>query len=322
MKAMVYDRYGPPDVLRAEDIPRPVPAVGEVLVRVRAGSVSTADWRMRAAAYPGILWLPGRLMTGLFRPRHRVLGVDFAGEIAAVGPGAGRFSPGARVFGFCGRGAHAEYLAMPEDAAIVATPEGLSDAEAAALPFGALSALVFLRDFGHVAPGQRVAVVGASGGVGAYAVQIARAMGASVTGIASAASRDFVRDLGADSFVDYREADFTAGTDRYDLVLDAVGATDFARARRVLVPGGLFIPLNFGFREMAQALWTRARPGPRVTIGTSGDRAEDLEVLKALIADGKLRPVIDSTWPLDRIAEAHAHVETRHRRGAVVVTVA
>lgn len=321
MKAMVYDRYGPPEVVYEADVPDPAAGAGEVLVRVRASSVTTADWRMRAAAYPGILWLPGRLMTGLTRPKNRVLGVEFAGEVAALGEGVSAPAPGTRVFGFSGKGAHAEYLVMPASGPLVETPATLSDEEAAALPFGALSALVFLRDFAKVAPGQSVVVVGASGGVGIYAVQIARAMGAAVTGIASGANRDLVLGLGAAHFIDYRAEDFTTGAARYDLVFDAVSAVDFVRARRVLKPGGLFLPLNFGFREMMQALWAKIAGGPRLKIGTSGDAAADLEVLKGMIAEGKLRPVIERTYPLHRIAEAHAHVETRHRKGAVVISV-
>ncbi|MCB2116454.1 MAG: NAD(P)-dependent alcohol dehydrogenase [Rhodobacteraceae bacterium] len=321
MKAAVYERYGGPEVVRLAEIDRPAPAPGEVLVRVRATSVTTADWRMRAAAYPGILWLPGRLMTGLTRPKNPVLGLEFAGEVAGLGEGAQAPAPGTRVFGFSGKGAHAEYLVMPATGPVVETPAGLSDEEAAALPFGALSALVFLRDFAKVRPGQSVAVVGASGGVGIYAVQIARALGATVTGIASGTNRDLVLELGAEHFVDYRAEDFTDSLARYDLVFDAVGAVDFARARRVLTPGGLFLPLNFGFREMMQALWAKIAGGPRLKIATSGDSAADLEVLKAMVAEGKLRPVIERTYPLERIAEAHAHVEARHRKGAVILTV-
>ncbi|WP_347312742.1 NAD(P)-dependent alcohol dehydrogenase [Defluviimonas sp. SAOS-178_SWC] len=322
MKAIVYDRYGPPEVLHEADLPQPEPGPGEVLVRVRASSVTTADWRMRAAAYPGILWLPGRLMTGLTRPRNRVLGVEFAGEVAALGEGVSAPVQGTRVFGFSGKGAHAQYLVMPADGPIVETPATLSNEEAAALPFGALSALVFLRDFARIQPGQSVAVVGASGGVGIYAVQIARAMGATVTGIASGANRDLVLGLGAVQFIDYRAEDFTEGSVRYDLVFDAVGAVDFARARRVLKPGGLFLPLNFGFREMMQALWAKIAGGPRLKIGTSGDTAADLDVLKGMISEGKLRPMIDRTYPLEDIVEAHRYVEARHRQGAVVISVA
>lgn len=320
MKASVYDRYGPPDVLRIEDVAQPVAGPGEVLVRVRAAAVTTADWRMRAAAYPGILWLPGRLMTGFLRPKHRILGTDFAGEVAALGAGAGRFAPGQRVFGFSGRGAHAEYLAMPEAGAIVATPEGLADDEAAALPFGALTALVFLRDFAGLAAGQKVLILGASGGVGCYAVQIAKAIGAEVTGVASEGNLDLVRSLGAAHVIDYRVEDATAAAERYDLVFDTVGAVDFGRAKRVLTPDGLFLPLNFGGREIAQALRARITGGPRIRIAVSGDTAADLEVLKEMVAAGTLRPVIDRRYPLARIAEAHAHVETRRRRGAVVIS--
>ena len=165
MRAAIYDRYGGPDVVHLADLPDPVPVRGEVLVRVRATSVTTADWRMRAAAYPGILWLPGRMITGFRRPKNPVLGLEFAGEVVGLGDGVSAPAPGTRVFGFSGKGAHAEYLVMPAAGPIVETPASLTDEEAAALPFGALSALVFLRDFAKVQPGQNVAVVGASGGV-------------------------------------------------------------------------------------------------------------------------------------------------------------
>ncbi len=320
MKAIVYDRYGPPDVLHLADVPQPEAGPGEVLVRVRAAAVTTADWRMRAAAYPGILWLPGRMMTGFLRPKHPVLGTDFAGEVVAAGPGASRFRLGDRVFGFSGRGAYAEYLTIAENGAVAATPDALSDAEAVALPFGAVSALVFLRGFAQLEPGQDVLILGASGGVGCYAVQIAKAMGAVVTGVASAANLDLVRDLGADRAIDYRAEDPMAGTDRYDLVFDAVGATDFARARPVLKPRGLFLPLNFGGREIVQVLLGKITGGKRIAIGVSGDSGADLDALKAMISAGTLRPVIDRIYPLDGIVEAHTYVEARHRRGAVVLS--
>jgi NADPH:quinone reductase-like Zn-dependent oxidoreductase len=322
MKAVVYERYGSPDVLELRDVEAPAPVDGEVLVRVAATTVTTADWRLRASAFPGVTWLPGRVMVGLFRPKKGVLGGDFAGEVQAAGPGATRFEPGDRVFGFCGTGAHAELVAVSESAAIAATPENLGDEEAAAVPFGALAALVFLRDFARLRSGQRLLVVGASGGVGSYAVQLGRHFGAEVDGVCGPTSLDLVRSLGAGHVFDYTREDFTRSGRTYDVILDTVGATSFGRCKASLTERGVFVPLNFGLREAVQALATSIGRGRRVLIGVNGDKREDLELIAELLRDGRIRPVIDRSYPLDAIAEAHRHVEGRHRLGSVVVAVA
>ena len=321
MKAMYYDSYGGPEVVSPREMPRPEPGQGEVLVRVGAAGITTADWRLRASAFPGGLWLPGRLMFGLFRPRRRVLGGDFAGTVEAVGAGVTRVRPGDRVFGFSMFGAHAEYLTMPETGAIAAVPGGMSDAEAAALPFGALCALEFLRDVAGVLPGQRVLVVGASGGVGGYAVQIARWLGAEVTGVASGENLAYVRSLGAQEVVDYRAEDVTRRDTMFDVVFDTVGALDFRAARRILAPSSLFLPLNFGIRALPAALVSGLGlgRGPRMKLHVSGDSREGVETLAALVLEGHLRPLIDRVYPFERIREGYAHVEGRHRRGAVVL---
>ena len=321
MKAMIYRRYGGPDVVAPATLPRPEPGPGELLIRVRAASVTTADWRLRAAAFPGIMQIPGRLMFGLTRPRNPILGMDFAGEVAATGPGVEGFATDDRVFGFSGGGAHAEYLTVKAAAAVAPIPAGLDFAEAAALPFGGLAALTFLRDFGGLQPGQRVLILGASGGVGAYAVQIARHIGADVTAVASAANHALLRDLGAARTIDYRQQDPLSGGP-YDLILDTVGATGFAAARRALTPNGLFLPLNFGLREMLQALRARLTGGRRIRIAVNEDKREDLDTLADLVHEGALRPVIDSRYPLEALPEAYLHVESRHRRGAVILDVA
>jgi NADPH:quinone reductase-like Zn-dependent oxidoreductase len=316
MKAAVYERYGGPEVVAVREVPRPEPGPGEMLVRVGAASLTTADWRMRASAFPGALWLPGRMMVGLLRPRQTVLGRDFAGVVDRVGAGVAGFREGERVFGVAGHGAHAEFVKVPETAAVLATPEGMTDAEAAALPFGALSALVFLRDYARVRAGQSVLVVGASGGVGCYAVQIARALGAEVTGVASAANLGFVRGLGAAEALDYAQP-APAGR-LYDAILDTVGATTFAGEKAALKEGGVYVPLNFGLREGLQALATR-RAARKVAIGVSGDTRKDLAAVVAMVADRRVRPVIDRSFPLADIVAAHRYVEGRHRRGAVIV---
>jgi len=319
MKAAVYRAYGPADVLKIADIPRPRIKDDEVLIKVYATSVTTADWRIRASAFPGYAWLLGRLMFGLFRPRKPVLGSDFAGRIVAKGDAVTRFKGGDEVFGFAMNGAHADFIAVAEDAAIAPKPAAVGYDQAAAIPFGALAALVFLRDFAGVRPGHKVLIHGASGGVGVYAVQLAKHLGATVTGVASTANLDLLRALGADRVFDYTKADFTQTGDTYDVILDTVGKTRFAQSRKALTPKGVYVPLEFGLREMFQALRTAITGGKRVKIGVSGDSLADLQYLTGLLDAGALIPVIDSRYPLDQIADAHRRVESRHKTGAVIV---
>ncbi|MCB1495034.1 MAG: NAD(P)-dependent alcohol dehydrogenase [Bauldia sp.] len=321
MKAAVYRTYGSPDVIRITEVARPEVADNQVLVEVRATTVTTADWRMRASAFPGILWLPGRLMVGLFAPGKPVLGAEFSGRVAVVGSKVTRFQVGDEVFGFAGDGAHAEYLAVGEDAAIALKPAGLSHDEAAAVPFGGLAALVFLRDFARVTPGRKVLVAGASGGVGVFAVQLARHLGAEVTAVTSTRNLDLVRSLGADHVVDYTREDYTGAGPVHDVIIDTAGTTSFGQAKKALAPRGVYVPLEFGLTEIFRSLTTAMTGGRKVVIGINGDRREDLEYLAGLLERGDLRPVIDSRFPLDRIADAHRRVEGRHKTGSVVVTV-
>ncbi|MGY3436515.1 MULTISPECIES: NAD(P)-dependent alcohol dehydrogenase [unclassified Marinovum] len=322
MKAAMYNEYGGAEVVGIEDLAQPTPGPGEILVKLAHGSVTTADWRLRAAAFPGVLAVPGRLMFGLRRPRAPVLGSEFAGTVVALGEGVTEFAQGQEVFGFVMLGAHAEYLVVKADGAVLPVPSGLTLKDAAAVPFGGLSALVFLRDFAKVKPGQKLLVIGASGGVGAYTVQIARILGAEVTGVASGEHAEFVRTLGAHETVDYRTQKLGTLTTRFDAVIDTVGAADFATVRPLLKPRGVFVPLNFGLREVGQALWTALTRRRRVLIGVSGDTKEDLRILSRWITAGQLRPVIDSRFPLAGIRDAYARVEGRHRRGAVLLDMA
>ncbi len=293
-----------------------------MLVKVHATTVTTGDWRLRASAFPGVFWLVGRMMFGLFAPKNKVLGAEFSGHVVSVGEKVTRFRPGDAVFGFAGNGAHAEYLAISEDGAIMPKPAALDHDEAAAVPFGALSALVFLRDFAKVRPGHKVLVAGASGGVGVYAVQLAKHFGAEVTAVTSTRNVDLVRSLGADHVIDYTKQDFTRNAGAYDMVFDTAGTTSFAKAKRAMAPKGVFIPLEFGLTEIRQALVTALTGGRRVVIGVNGDSREDLAFVATLLASGEVRPVIDSRYSLERIADAHRRVEGRHKTGSVVVTVA
>lgn len=321
MKAAIYEEYGGPEVVSVQEVTQPEPGPGDVLVKVEASAVTSGDWRLRAAAFPSFTWLPGRLMFGLCSPRKPILGGAFAGQIAGIGPGVTEFEVGQEVFGFAGLGAHAEYLVMDAGGAVAPRPGGLSAPDAAALPFGGLSALVFLRDIAKLHPRERVLVVGASGGVGAYAVQIAAALGAQVDGVSSAAHADFVRGLGADRVFDYRQEDFTASGERWDVILDCVGAVRFAQCRDSLSADGRFVPLNMDWAVLWQALTNRFRRGPRVVTGVSPDRREDLDTLSRMVSDGVVRPVPDRVYPLDQVRAAYDDVESRHRAGAVVLGI-
>lgn len=325
MQACIYEEYGAADVVTVGEVAAPVPKAKELLVRVRAASVTTADWRFRASAFPPVFWLAGRLWLGLFRPRNRILGMDFSGVVETVGDGVTRFRPGDRVFGSTSasaRGAHAELVAVPETAAVIAKPSSLSDEEAAAIPFGANSALQFIRDFGAVKRGQRVLVVGASGGVGVWAVQFARHFGAEVTGVASTANLELVRSLGAHHVRDYTAGPFTHAGDDFDLIFDTVGVTSFRGVRAALSATGTYLPLDSGFREMMQALVTSRNRGQRVKYAVSQNTSEGLELTVKLIQAGALKPVVDRVFPMGEIAEAHRRVEGRHKRGSVVVRLA
>jgi NADPH:quinone reductase-like Zn-dependent oxidoreductase len=247
--------------------------------------------------------------------------MDFAGTVTQVAPDVTGFRPGDRVVGFAGKGGHAEYLSMPETGAIVTMPKQLSFHEAAALPFGGLSALVFLRDFAGVQPGQRVMVIGGSGGVGVYAVQIAKALGAHVTAVAGPDNQALLHELGADDARDYSTGPFLRPQDRFDVILDTVGAITVAQSRRSLAPVGVFLPLNFGLSEILAAIKSAIFRGPRVKVGVSQDTAADMAALLDMWRAGVLRPVIDRVYPMGQVARAYAHVESRHRKGAVILTI-
>jgi NADPH:quinone reductase-like Zn-dependent oxidoreductase len=297
----------------------------ELLVRVQAASVTTADWRFRASAFPTGFKLAGRLMLGLLRPRNPVLGMDFAGTVTATGSKVTRFHVGQRVFGSTSplrRGAHAEYLVVKESDAILATPAGLTDQQAAAIPFGGNAALAFMRDFGRVRPGQKVLIIGASGGVGVWAVQIARHLGAQVTGVCSARNADLVRSLGAHHVVDHATGAIGEQGQRYDLIFDTVGVTTFAACKPVLSDRGTYLPLNGGLRVIGQSLLTSRGTGKRLKHAVSSNTSAGLETIVTLIAAGALKPpIIDHVYPMAQIAEAHRRVEGRHKRGSVIVTM-
>jgi NADPH:quinone reductase-like Zn-dependent oxidoreductase len=323
MKAAVYRKYGPPEVLGIEDVARPTPKDTEVLVRVRASSVTSGDVRMRGFRDAGVFWLPMRLMLGLFGPRNPIAGQEFAGQVESVGHAVTQFRAGEAVFGMTWlHGANAEYAVVPADALITTKPDPLTDAQAAAVPFGALSALAFLRDLGGVQRGQNILVYGASGCVGVFAVQLAKYFGAVVTGVCSTVNVDLVKSLSADRVIDYTREDFTKSGETYDLIFDTVGVTAFSRCKRVLKPNGVHLFLTGGLPQILQALWTSMRPGKRVVFGMPRNTGKDLAWIRDLIAAGAIGPVIDRTYPLHEIVEAHRYVDTGRKKGSVVIEVA
>jgi NADPH:quinone reductase-like Zn-dependent oxidoreductase len=323
MKAIVIDRYGTADVLRLEEVPAPVPGDGEVLVRVRASSVNPYDWHF-LTGLPKLF----RPVFGFPRPKHRILGADLAGQVEAVGKAVTRFRPGDEVYGVTTAGAYAEYAAVAE-AELVPKPAGLTFEQAAAVPMAGHTALQALRDKGRVAPGQRALINGASGGVGTLAVQIAKSMGAEVTGVCSTANVDLVRSLGADRVIDYTRDDFTAGPPRYHLVFDNVGNRSLAAYRRALEPKGIYLA-SFGQPEhkwlgpigiLAKMALLSPFVSQKMITFTSRPTTADLLALTALIEAGSLAPVVDRAYPLAQVPDAFRYLEQWHARGKVVITI-
>jgi NADPH:quinone reductase-like Zn-dependent oxidoreductase len=305
MKAVICTRYGPPEVLQIQEIAKPVPKADEVLIRIVATTVHRGDVRIRTFDVPRAGWIMARLFLGITRPKKAILGMELAGDVEAVGQAVKRFKPGDAVFALTGFGfgAHAEYRCMPEDGLLALKPANLSYEEAAALPGGGMTALMVLKK-AHLQPGQKVLVYGASGSVGTYAVQIARAQGAEVSGVCSTANLDLVRSLGATDVLDYTREDFTQGGPIYDVVFDAVDKLKPANGRQALKPGGIFLSASHDS-------------------GAEQDLTLDgLLYLKTLAEEGKLRAVIDRRYPLEDIVEAHRYVEQGHKKGNVVIIVA
>ena len=319
MKAVVQDRYGPPEVLRVEEVERPVPKDDEVLIRVRASTVTQTDTHARRADL--FLW---RLVFGLRRPRSRTLGVELAGQVEAVGANVREFMVGDEVFGHPSSffGAHTEYVCVSDRAALAHKPAGMSFAEAAAVCDGASQALDTLRQ-ADVQEGRRIVIYGASGSLGTAAVQIAKHLGAHVTGVTSTRNVELVRSLGADDVIDYTRENLTKRGPVFDVVIDAVGKYAFHWGRRALKPGGIYVETDFGpYKVETLVMWIGSRwlSSRRLKFASGRRSKADVEYMKGLVEAGAFRPVIDRTYPIEQIAEAHRRVETWHKTGNVVVT--
>ena len=323
MKAAVYTKYGPPDVLRLEEVEKPTLGDDKVLIRVRATSVTAADYRIRGSNFPPLFWLPGRIGFGLRRPKKTILGMNLAGEVEAVGKDVKRFSEGDRVFGSSGGrfGAYAEYVCLPEEAAVVSKPDNVTYEEAAAIPFGAFTSLFFLRDKANIQSGQSVLIYGASGAVGTAAIQLAKYFGAEVTGVCSSTNVELVASLGADTVIDYTKEDFTENSKKYDLIFETVGKSSVTRGIGSLKQGGIYLANVIGPSELAQMLRTSVAGSKKVKGGIASEKTRDLIFLKELIEAEKLKAVVDESYPLEHIAEAHRYAEKGHKKGNVIITM-
>lgn len=322
IQAIVYRRYGAPEVLETVDLPKPVPARDEVLVRICATTVSSADWRLRSLTLPpGFGWM-GRLAFGLRGPRQPILGTELAGEVEAVGSEVTAFRPGDRVFAFPGArmGCHAAYRCVPASGPIAPMPATLSFEQAAALCFGGTTMLDFYRR-GVLRAGERVLVNGASGAVGSAAVQLARHQGAHVTGVCSTANLELVRSIGADEVIDYTQDDFTALGRRYDLIVDTAGTAPYRRCAPVLAPGGRLLLVLATLPEMLKAPWVSLRGRHKVVAGPVAERAEDVREMGRLAAAGHFTPVVGQVFAFEAMRDAHRLVDSGHKRGSVVVRV-
>lgn len=324
MRAAVYTKFGPPEVVQIQNVRDPIPGPSDVLIQVHSTTVSTADWRLRSKVMPApVFTLIAPLVLGIFGPRKRVLGTECAGIIRTVGSEVSSFKPGDRVVATVGArmGAHAELVCVHEDSAIVKLPQNLTFEQAVSIPFGGLAALCYLRDLAKLRRGQRVLVSGASGSIGVAAVQLARHMGADVTAVCSTRNLELVRSLGAATVIDRTQEDFTARSARFDVVLDTVGATSFSKCKHLLNPGGQFLAVLMGLTEFWQMLWTSYSGTKRVRGTIVSGTKTDLQYLIDLSSAGHLRPVIDARFPFEQIVEAHRRVDSGHKVGSVVVTL-
>jgi len=328
MKAIIFTEYGFPDVLHLAEIPKPTPKDNEILVRVRATPVNYGDLTARDFAHsqfnmPAPLYLPARMVFGWNKPKTQILGSELAGDVEAVGQSVTKFKPGDAVFAYVGMnmGANAEYICLPETGMVALKPANLDYAEAATLPYGAIMAASLLKK-AKLQPGQKILVNGASGGIGAMAVQLAKHhYGAKVTGVCGAARMDYVKALGADKVIDYSKQDFTQNGETYDVIFDILGRVSFARAKNSLKPDGILLYASFKGRALFDSLWTALFSRQKVICAMAEEKVESLETVRQLAEAGKIRAFVDKSFPLEQAAEAHRYAESGLKQGNVVIVV-
>ena len=328
MKAIVWTKYGPPESLQLKEVETPTPKANEVLIKVHAAAVSRADTEFRRLKLPLLFALPLRLYLGFTKPtRIKILGTEFAGEIVAVGKDVTQYQPGDQVYGYTGlgMGTYAEYLCLSEKPSALASvmarkPINITYEEAAAVPFGGLEALHSLRQ-ANIQPGQKVLIVGAGGCIGSYSVQLAKHYGAEVTGVDHTVKLDMLRSIGADHVIDYTKEDFTKNGQKYDVILDTIGKSPFARSLRSLKEHGTYVNANPGLFGGVRMRWLSRNSSKRVIPWSAGYSTKNLLAVKELVETGKLKPVIDRRYALEQIVEAHRYVDRGLKKGNVVITM-
>ncbi len=326
MKAVITTKYGPPEVLEIREVEKPVPKDNEVLIKIYATTVTAGDVEMRSLELPFLYQLVLRLGFGFTKPRNKIPGTELAGEIEAVGKDVKRFKEGDQVFGAAGMnfGTNAEYISLPEEpgemeGGVAIMPENMTFEEAATVPFGGRDSLHFLR-LGNIQEGQKILINGAGGSIGTFAIQLAKLSGAEVTAVDSAPKLDMLRSLGADHVVDYTKEDFTESGEVYDVIFDVIGKASFSRSEKSIKQNGTYLLAN-PVAQMIPALWTRMTSSYNVIMQTASGTIPDLIYLRELIEDGKLKTIIDRTFPLDQIIEAHRYVGKGGKLGNVVITI-
>ncbi|MFA5850948.1 MAG: NAD(P)-dependent alcohol dehydrogenase [Bacteroidales bacterium] len=318
MKAVIYKKYGTPEVLELVEIAKPIPKNDDVLIKIKATSVTNADCYMRRADT-----LFSRLILGLFKPkkRYQILGTEFSGIIEAVGAEVGEWKTGDEIFGFrgFGTGCYAEYKCMSTNGSLAKKPINVSFEEAVSMVDGATTALFFLKEKAKIKSGQKILINGASGSIGTFAVQLAKYFGAEVTGVCSSKNIELIKSLGADKAIDYSNEDFTQGKESYDIIFDTVSKSTFGNCKKVLVENGLYIDTMFSISRVLQSYWTAWFCKKKVIFAMSVNKKEALNFIKELVEKNQLRTIIDRVYTLEQIADAHAYVETGHKKGNVVI---
>jgi len=328
MKAIVFTEYGTPDVLKIKEVAKPTPKENEILVKVHATPVNYGDLTARNFAnsqfnMPALLFLPARMAFGWNKPKINILGSELAGEVESVGKDVTKFKAGDQVFAYLGMnmGANAEYICLPESGTVALKPSNLSCEEASTLPYGAIMATSLLAK-ANLQRGQKVLINGASGGIGSMAVQLAKHFGAEVTGVCGTPRLEFVKSLGADKVIDYTKEDFTQNGETYDLIFDILGRSSFAKLKRSLKPNGIYLLASFKMKALLQMLWTSLTGSKqKVICAFANETAENLVFVKKLVEEGKVKAIVDKSFPMEQAAAAHRYVETGHKRGNVVITL-